>query len=156
MCLGVAGLGLSLTSVGAGAMPLKQNEPENVQLTNAAWDAYNRSDFEQAIKAADKCIDEFQGDADRKQASLEGEHPTIPVGKVSKDEKKKILANGVLNDVATCFFIKGRSAENLKRMDDAKQAYKAAAKYIYARTWDPKGWFWSPADAASDRLKRLE
>jgi len=73
-----------------------------------------------------------------------------PKGRVSDAEKNTIFSRGLLNDVATCFLIKGRSAENLRRKDAAKHAYAAATKYKHARCWDLKGWFWSPAEMAAD------
>jgi tetratricopeptide (TPR) repeat protein len=134
-----------------------EEQPLNVQLTAAAWEAFNKGDFERAIATAEKCIGEFRGSADREQAELENaKAPLPPKGKVSDAEKNAIFAKGLLNDVATCFFIKGRSAENLGRKDVAKQAYTMATKYKHARCWDPKGWFWSPAEAAADRLAGLD
>ncbi len=139
------------------ARALAPEQPLNVQLTKQAWDAFNEEDYERAITHADKCINEFRGAADREQKQLEEDHvPLPPKGKVSDQEKEIILARGLLNDVATCFWIKGRSAENLGRIEDARQAYRAVSKYPYARCWDPKGWFWAPSEAASDRLSQLQ
>lgn len=134
-----------------------QEQSLNVQLTKQAWDAFNRGDYEHATTYADKCINEFRGAAEREQRELEESNaPLPPKGKVSDQQKEIILARGLLNDVATCFYIKGRSAENLERIEEAKQAYQIASKYTYARCWDPKGWFWAPSEAASDRLSQLQ
>jgi hypothetical protein len=130
----------------------------NVELTTKAWDQFNRGAFDEAIKAADKCIDEFQGQADREQDKLrKARVPLPPTGKPANDkEKNAIMARGVLNDVATCFYIKARSAENLKRVDQAKDAYRVCKEYTHARTWDPQGWFWSPSEVCSDRSGKLK
>jgi tetratricopeptide (TPR) repeat protein len=129
----------------------------NVELTTAAWDAFNKKDFARAIANADKCISEFRGAADREQNSLEKAGTlSPPTGKVSNEEKTLILSRGLLNDVATCYYIKGRSAQELGRRDEAMDAYKAATKYTYARCWDPQGWFWAPAEAAQDRLATMK
>lgn len=134
-----------------------QKQPKNVQLTNDAWDAFNKSDYDRAIAKASECIEEFRGAADKEQAKLEQQKaPSPPTGKVSASQKQKLFSRGLLNDVATCFYIKGRSAEYLRRNDQAKEAYKAASKYTYARTWDQNGWFWSPSEKASERLKQLK
>jgi tetratricopeptide (TPR) repeat protein len=134
-----------------------QGQPLNVELTSQAWDAFNKGDYERAITSAEKCISEFRSATEREQAQLERDHiPVPPKGKVSDQEKKTILARGLLNDVATCFYIKGRSAENLGRKEEAKQAYLAASKLTYARCWDPKGWFWAPSEVSSDRLSLLK
>jgi len=160
---GVWGLlpGIILLAISAGIFTTRaitaQEQPLNVQLTKQAWDAFNEEDYERAIVHAEECINEFRGAADREQKQLEEDHvPLPPKGKVSDQQKEIILARGLLNDVATCFWIKGRSAENLERIEEAKQAYQATLRYTYARCWDPKGWFWAPSEAASDRLSQLQ
>jgi exonuclease VII small subunit len=133
------------------------------QCLKDAWKAYENAAYKKAMEFANKCIDEFRKAADRIQEKLLKEGVAEPpIGKV-KDEalKNEIFGRGLLNDVATAYFIKGRSAEHLYRKGGpnssklkqvAEEAYKAACKYKHARTWDPKGWFWSPCQAASDRL----
>ncbi len=150
-------LAVAATGIAASSFGTQKRAPLNSQLTSRAWQALNKGDYRRAIMYADKCIDEFRGGANRAQARLEKETASLPpTGKVSASEKNIILARGLLNDVATCFFIMGRAAEYLGRKEDAKQAYQAASKYTYARCWDPKGWFWSPAEVASERLSRLQ
>jgi len=135
-------------------------QAEEICLKNA-WNAFNKENYEQAIKYADKCIDEFGKQAAKIQKNLELKHiPEPPTGKVSSPEKHKIFERGLLNDVATAYWIKGRSAEflykktkNLKYKRIAEEAYKTVCKkYKYGRPWDPRGWFWSPCEAASTRL----
>ena len=129
----------------------------NTQLTTAAWDALNARDLTAAIVLAESCITEFRPAADAEQASLTASNaPLPPTGEVPADVRQRILARGLLNDVATCFYIKARSAEGLGRRADAREAYQLALRYPHARCWDPKGFFWSPADAARGRLAELE
>jgi tetratricopeptide (TPR) repeat protein len=133
-----------------------QEQSLNVELTTKAWKAYNNADYNKAISYAEKCINEFRGAAKREQEQLEMKKvPLPPTGKVSDQERKLIWAKGLLNDVGTCFYIKGRSLEELGQKEEAKKAYQNAAEYTYARCWDPKGWFWDPSEAASDRLRSL-
>lgn len=129
----------------------------NIELTNAAWAAHENKEYETAITAAMRCVDRFKKEADRDQAQLEKNHAEQPpTGKVPSDQKKAILEQGVLNDVATCYWIAAHSAQILGRNDQAREAYLAAAKYTYARTYDKKqNLFWSPADDAADRIKDL-
>jgi hypothetical protein len=148
----------------ATVAPASASEPSIVeeQCLKKAWDAFNGAKYESAIKFAEQCIDNFGKAADRAQEKLESENePLPPTGKVSGAEKDKIFKRGLLNDVATAYFIKGRSAEYLYKTggpksteykDMAKEAYEATCRYKHARTWDVKGWFWSPCEAASDRL----
>jgi len=133
------------------------DQPRNVELTNAAWTPYRNGDFAAAMTAADRCVRRFKDEADKAQEELHKKHaPNPPTGKVTAEQKKAIFDQGVLNDVATCYWIKGSSAQKLHRDAEAKDAYTAATKYTYARAWDPKGWFWSPADDATDRLQDLK
>jgi len=135
---------------------LGQERPLNVQLTTQAWDAFNKGDYQNAVIYADRCIDEYRGNADREEAQLENSRAAIPPkGSATAAERKAIWSRGLLNDVATCVYIKGRSLENLGQKDKAIAVYAVASKYIYGRCWDPKGWFWSPAEVASDRLASL-
>ena len=131
-----------------------------------AWRAFNRSDYKGAIKFADECIENFGKAADRMQEKLRNDkEPPPPTGPVSDADKNKIFKRGSLNDVATAYFIKGRSAESLYRKGGSKDhtykemaenAYKAACRYKHALTWDPNGWFWSPCEAATDRLSSMK
>ena len=132
------------------------------QCLKNAWDAFNKKDYEKAISFADTCIDNFGKAAYRIQKELDSLKVPLPTtGAVSDAEKDQIFKRGLLNDVATACWIKGRSAEYLFRKGGpkkeeyrkmAEEAYKEACKYKHGRTWDPKGWFWSPCEAASDRL----
>lgn len=132
------------------------------QCLKNAWKAYNDKAYQSAIKFADQCIDDFERPAEREQERMNKEkEPEPPTGVVSEEEKKKIFKRGMLNDVATAYFIKGRSAEYLYKKggpqaqdfkDMAKDAYEATCRFKHGRAWDPQGWFWSPCEAASDRL----
>jgi hypothetical protein len=133
------------------------DQPRNVELTNAAWDAFKAKNYDTAITAADRCVRRFKDEADSGEAQLEKSHAPLPLtGKVTDKEKKAIFDQGLLNDVATCYWIKGSSAQALKRNDVARDAFRAAAAYRYARTWDARGWFWSPSEDALDRLEDLK
>jgi tetratricopeptide (TPR) repeat protein len=148
---------VSIMMVAAGAAQENAEQPRNVELTNAAWSAYRKGDFATAITSSERCVRRFKDEANRDQEELQKKHaPAPPTGKVSAEQKKAIFDQGVLNDVATCYWIKGNSAQKLGRNDEAREAFKAAAKYSYARAWDPKGWFWSPADDAADRSEDIK
>ncbi len=131
-----------------------QNQPSNVRLTAAAWTAFLNKDWKLAISKADDCIRRHRLTADRLQANLEQSRaPAPPTGPATPEEIKAIFARGPLNDVATCWLIKAWALVQLQLRADAEKAYAAAAKYTYARCWDPppNGWFWSPAEEASYR-----
>ncbi len=130
--------------------------PLNEELTTKAWEAYRAKEYEKAIKFADECINEFKGAAKRKQTQLEQEGSETPNGTVSEEDKAVIFSRGLLNDVATCMYVKGRSLEALGKISSAKTAYEVVSQFTHARTWDPKGWFWSPAESALDRIANMD
>ena len=130
-----------------------------------AWKAYNEKNYTGAISSADDCVQNFGTKASKEQADLErAKEKTPPTGAVDNAyDKKKINDRWAVNDVSTSYFVKGESAESLmkssksskdkqKYKEMACSAYQSAAKLTYGRCWDPKGWFWSPAEAASDHL----
>jgi hypothetical protein len=125
-----------------------------------AWQAFNRKDYKAAIDSANVCIDNFAKAATREQAALKNT-PKTPTGPQPAEKQAVIFKRGLLNDVATAWFVKGRSAEYLMAKGGreaaayrkmAEEAYKAACEYPHALTWDPKGWFWSPCEGSEDRL----
>ncbi|MBL8107894.1 MAG: hypothetical protein JNJ72_20165, partial [Anaerolineales bacterium] len=76
-------------------------------------------------------------------------------GTVTNDEKKLIFANWALNDVGTAYYIKALALEKLGRLSEAREAYEKTVSFEFARCWDPSGFFWSPAEAASENLAKL-
>lgn len=139
---------------------------QNERWTLDAWRAFERRDYLAAIASAEQVIDQYAGVAERRQAELgrQKEAPP-PVGKVTPWAAAKSFRRGLLNDVASCYWIAGQSHEKIGHGCEAKAAYIAASKLTYARTWDPQwwplrgwspfGWFWSPASVAQDRVSMV-
>ncbi len=74
----------------------------------------------------------------------------------SNENPDAVHAYWALNDVGTSYFIRGEALLKLDKKDEALAAYKAVMnQFNYAQTWDPKGWFWSPAEAASKKVAML-
>ena len=125
-----------------------------------AWAAYEKKDYPAAISAADQCIDDFGPKAEKEQAALEAKRtPVPPTGDVSNAaDKKAIFERWAVNDVSASYFVKGRSAEYLYKRGSsahkkvAEEAYQGAIKLSYGRVFDPKRGFWSPSEAASERM----
>jgi hypothetical protein len=122
------------------------------EFVTAAWNAFNNNQFAEAISFAQECIDKWESAAVRQQSELTQAPPN---GKVTDDEKKTIFANWAVNDVGTAYFIKAMALENLGKTTESKEAYEKAISFPYARCWDPKGRFWSPAEVASDNLAKM-
>jgi hypothetical protein len=134
----------------------------------SAWGHLKASEYDAAIEAADLCIDNFALEAKRLEAGLKETPPLAP----SNANKNKIFKQGILNDVAAAYVVKGKAAEAMALKSKsapekaafkqtAIEAYEAASGYKHAWVWDPgppegHGWFWSPSQVASDRLTRLK
>ena len=120
-------------------------------ITTAAWNSYNAGHYEDAIAYAEKCAELYETEARAMQENLrlQGPSRTPPTA-------DQIHANWALNDVGTSYFIKAESLRELGRNDEALAAYKTVMnQFYYAQTWDPKGWFWKPAEAANPRVAQL-
>lgn len=116
-------------------------------ITNKAWGANEAKNFAAADAYTQKCIEMFKSQAIEQQKAL-----TAPL-----TEKEEIFAQWALNDVGTCYFIRGQILEKQGKAKEAIESYKFLVENLpYAQTWDPKGWFWKPANAASERIKALE
>src|SRR5205823_15016735 len=96
----------------------------NERLTTEAWDAYVAHDYEAAIRKADECIDKFESRADELQKELDDGKVKVPENPEDEKEKREIFKRGPLNDVATCFFIKGEAHLKLGQSDKSPEGKK--------------------------------
>jgi tetratricopeptide (TPR) repeat protein len=117
-----------------------------------AWAALNRGDHAKAAEYADKCVANFHTAALEMERDLVRRNVRIPTGAVDDATKKAIHANGVLNDIGTLLFIKGKASEARGDKKAAITAYEAAVSLQHCRCWDENGWFWSPPEGSGDRL----
>jgi len=116
-------------------------------MTTKAWQAFTAKNYDEAIAAADKVIATF-GDAALK---IQAATTTAPTTNEAK------FALGPLNDVGTSYYIKGMALEATGKKPEAVAAYKMVVeKMPMALCYDPKGWFWSPATGAREKLEKLE
>jgi hypothetical protein len=189
---------------GAGSTVLEQAKGKSEDFTTKAWKEFKEGEdivvkekepakqaeaiphFDEAIRLSQLCIDAFEERAVSMQEALMKEGTTIPTNRVAPEKKAAIHANWAVNDVGTCFFIRGRSSEYLMQLqidrsrrdqnnidvasepfpivgDEAKRlyataqaAYTKAAAMTCARCWDPDGYFIPPAEMATDGMKRLK
>jgi len=116
-------------------------------MTTQAWKALDGQDYKSVLAYTDKVIEMYSKQAQEMQAGLK-EYPW--------ESKDKIFSYWALNDVGTSLYIKGEALKRDGKADDAKKAYKDLVdNYFYAQCWDPKGWFWKPAEAAQSALDDL-
>lgn len=117
-------------------------------LTTKAWMALKEGDIEAVLAYTNKCVELYAEQAQKMQASLED----YPQG--SNDD---IFSYWALNDVATSLFIQGEAYRQAGMTDEAKDAFvKVVNDYTYGQSWDPKGWFWKPAEASKEKLLMIE
>jgi beta-glucuronidase len=110
------------------------------------WTQLGKRNFEQVYKITDECIEKFSFTADDLAKDLAGFPP-----------KGKESFYQIMNDVATCYFIKGEALMREGRAEEAKKVFREVIeKYPYAYAWDPRGWFWSIREKAQVTLKKLE
>ncbi len=120
-------------------------------LTTKAWDALNAGNYMTAIKYTEKTVEMYEEQAKEMQEAMK-----TGVTTRGKKPTEEVHANWALNDVGTSYYIRGEALVKLGRNDEALAAYKAVKdQFYYAQTWDPKGWFWSPADAATPKVVKL-
>jgi len=131
----------------AAASSLDFGDYKSSTLTGKAWKALESKNYAEVSGYANKCIDTFKTQAVAQQKAL-----TSP-----PTEKEQVFAQWALNDVGTCYFILGKSLDDQGKGKEAAAAYKFLVENLaFAQCWDPKGWFWKPADAAKERIKALE
>jgi len=117
-------------------------------LVGKAWRALGENDLEAVLAFTNKCMELYDGQARKMQASL------TDYATGSNDE---IFAYWALNDVATALFIQGEAYRKAGMEEKAKEAYKKLIDdYTYGQCWDAGGWFWKPAEAAKEKLAMIE
>ena len=128
-------------SMGQGAFA-----EEAYQVTAKAWSALGRKDWNRAIAHADHAIRTWGAQARQTNSCLRGYAP-------AKDAKKY----ADLNEVGTCLMLKGDALRHKGDVKGAIATYQLLLdEYTYAQVWDPKGWFWKPAESARKNLVSLK
>ena len=127
--------------------PINFGDYRSSTLTTKAWAALAQNDIESVLAYTNKCISLYAAQASKMQAGLKD----YATG--SNDEIFKYWA---LNDVATSYYIQGEAYRAANMKDEAKEAYNKVIKdYSFGQTWDTKGWFWKPAEAAKEKLDMM-
>ncbi|MFP6892140.1 MAG: glycosyl hydrolase [Opitutales bacterium] len=130
-----------LLSIGQGAFA-----EEAYQVTAKAWSALGRKDWNAAVAHADRALKTWGSQARQTNSRLKGYAS-------AKDAKK----HSNLNEVGTCLMLKGDALRQKGDVKGANAAYELLlSDFQYAQVWDPKGWFWKPAEAARKNLVKLK
>ena len=111
-----------------------------------AWDALAAEQHEVAVNFAAACV-QLNEDAARKQQSSLSKLP----------DDGGYSGNGSLNHAGTCSYIKGEALKRMGKNAEALAAFKTIVEeFSYSQAWDPRGWFWTVADAASQSITEIE
>ena len=119
----------------------------SLTLTVNAWKALEAGDLETVVVYTNKCLELYGKMAEEQQAELTN------FASGSNDDIAKYWA---LNDVGTCYFIRGSAFQKAGQMEEARKAFQTVLdKFRFAQCWDPKGWYWKVTDACVERLAEL-
>lgn len=138
-------ISLTLVNTSPTQIPNTTEPPES--LMTSAWQAFNAQEFLTSISHADAYINRYRKQATQLQKKLKD----FPQG--THDD---IHAFHTLNNMATALYIKGESLRHLNRLKEAQEIYQDLVSHFYfGQCWDPRGWFWKPAEVAEDKLLML-
>jgi tetratricopeptide (TPR) repeat protein len=122
-----------------------QEQVHSSEYVNKAWSELGKRNFEQVYEITDECIEVFSRQASEQAQQLD-DFP--PKGREDRYE--------VMNDVATCYFIKGEAYMRQEDNEKAEEIFQRIVQYYpYAQAWDPRGWFWSLKEKSEITLKKL-
>ena len=143
----------------AGANPCVSRSAElgdSAFWANTAVAQYADGDYEAAVTTVDACFGIWGAKAGQQQKKLHEEGTKCPrTGRVSARAKAKIHENYLMNDVSTALWAKARSQHQLGDIEQAKVTYGRCVYMACGRAWDPKGWFWSPAQDCATFARKL-
>ena len=123
------------------------------QITDAAWSANLKKNYNEVINQTEKCIKLYEKKAIKMQKSMSNPVPTGVQGL----NKEAVMSKWALNSVGTCYLLQGRAYENMNKPEEALRIYRKLTDTLsFAQCWDPNGWFWKPAIVAKKRIKALE
>ncbi|HMB00730.1 MAG TPA: beta-glucanase precursor [Spirochaetota bacterium] len=133
-------------NIAAKAKTLDMGDQKSSTLIARAWEALDRKAWLEVFAYTEKCLDMYGATAVKMNAELDDFAP-----------KEKAHAYWALNDCGTALFIMANAYEKLEMLPEAVAAYKRLAQdFTYCQCWDPKGWFWHPAENAAAKADELE
>lgn len=124
------------------------NNESSFALVAEAWEALKNDDLVSVIRLTDICVNRYGKRARQMQEELDD---------YMTGTKEMIQSKWALNDVATALYIQGKALQNVNRHKEAKVAYQRLVnEYKFGQCWDPKGWFWKPAEVAQENMTMIE
>ena len=121
-----------------------------------AVELFSQGQYQAAIRHVDACFSNWAVAAGHVQKAMFESNAQCPkTGRVSKKVKARIQENYLINDVSMALWAKARSLHELGEKERAVEAYTQCVYMACGRAWDPKGWFWSPAEDCAKQVKSL-
>ena len=115
------------------------------ELVRLAWEASSQNNLEKINGLVEQCLQLYDQEARKLEAQLQNFPP-----------RDKIKEYQVLNDVATCLFIKAEALMNNGKGEEAKALFEKIIKeYKWSQAWDPRGWYWSVAEKSQASIDVL-
>ncbi len=147
LCLaGCASTELSDDTLREVSANLDYGDSSSQTLLNKAWRASKRKRYPELLAYTQRCVELYGEEGRQMNAELSDFEP-----------EPTAAQKWALNDVGTCLFIMAHAYEDLGRYQDATRTYKMLAEdFTYAQSWDPKGWFWRPADGAARKAEKMK
>ncbi len=151
ICLTIFSAGCASTdvtpdSIQATAAALDYGDSSSQTLLNKAWRASKKKNYPELLAYTQRCIDLYGDEGRSMNAELTDFEP-----------EPTAAQKWALNDVGTCLFIMAHAYEDMDMYAEATQAYRTLAEdYTFAQSWDPKGWFWRPADGAARKAEKMK
>ena len=121
-------------------------DESSAALTIKAWDALNKKDEGSILAYTSRCMELYEENAKNQQQSMSGFAP-------SGAEKNYQH----LNDIAACYFIQAEFYKYKRQWQESRAAYqKIVDEFSFAQYWDPRGWWWKPAEISKDEVKKID
>ena len=115
-------------------------------LTVKSWEALNKKDEQALLAYTSRCIELYTEPARDEQAKLDD---FAPAGSEATYES--------LNNVAVCYFMLGEFCKYKKDWEKARENYKKVVdKFYFAQYWDPRGWWWKPAEISKGEIEKID
>jgi hypothetical protein len=112
-----------------------------------AWKLYERGDMDAAWRQAKATISLWEADAHELEKMKEEKIGTYLPFDGTVAGYQKIHDYWALNDVASCYFVLGKIAQDQKSYAESEEYFAKILKDFHlAQMWDKRGWFWNPVD----------
>ncbi len=128
------------------AISQEEITPPPAKMVRKAWEMLAQKDYEGVIAYVDKGISFYGKKAREEQASLKD---YASAGHEDRYE--------TLNSVGVFYFIKGEALMAREEWDKARECFKTIInQYWFSQYWDPKGWYWKPAEISKINLEKID